>query len=189
MNHPAPRSDRVTRFPIPLVGAAALLAALIVLTPVLITGGGAGGTLLTQAYLLVDHAPGSNNTTFMVRAGGSVRYAEVTVGMNTSYSPSAPLSTLTWNQWTNASDTLGVVLSTARPSIALNVTVHYQQRDGSIVLYYGVVSVQYASGSLTVSALSPGISTPGGPIAIGSGLLPLSIPLDYLGNVGKVPPP
>ena len=180
--------ERYTRFPIPLVGTAALLALLIVLTPVLITSGGAGGTLLTQAELIVDHAPGSPNTTFMVRAAGTVRYAEISFGLNSSYDPSASPTSITWS-WTNSSDSLGVVVSTANVSVAVNVTVYYQPRSGPMVLYYGVVGVQFSGSTLRLSAISSGITTPSSPIPITSSLLPLSISLEYLGSVSGVPPP
>ena len=186
---PRPPPEHYTRFPIPLVGAAVLLALLIVLTPVLFVSGGAGGTLLTQAELVVDHAPGSANTTFMVRGAGSVRYAEIDFGLNASYDPSAPPTSIVWNAWTNSSDSPGVVLSTTSFSVAVNVTVYYQPRSGPMVLYYGVVGVQFSGSSLRLTAISSGISTPSSPVPVTSSLLPLSISLEYLGSVSGVPPP
>ncbi len=175
-----------TRFPIPLVGTACLLAVLIVLTPVLVTGGAAGGTLVTQAELYVDHPSTTANTSFLVSALGNVRYAAIDIGLNLSYPAGGAASDLVWGHWTNQTDTIGAYVVTSSPHVAVNITVAYREGNGDLVRYFGIVGVAYdlAAGTIQLYALSPGISVPSGPIPTSSAMLPVLIPLDYLGTGG-----
>lgn len=181
--------EEPTRFPTPLVGAAVILAVLIVLTPVLISGGGGAGALLAQATLIIDHAGGGLNTSFTVEGVGVVRYAEIHIGINVSYSPGTPLKWVNWSRWVNASNVVSSYISTSATNVAVNVSAYYISSTGARGWYYGIVSSVYdpPMQTLTLSALTSGLAVPGGALSTVGNRFPIAIALAYQASSG-IPP-
>lgn len=180
---------RETRFPIPLVGAAAILVMLILLTPVLITGGGAG-SLIAQADLVVDHSPNSFATYFYVRGVGVVRYAEIRIGLNQDYIPNTPGDMINWTTWVNATNQVSLYTWTNDTSAAVNVSVYYLPTTGSGVWYYGILASSYnvEQSTVTLTPLVGGLSVPRGPISTVNGhTFPLAIALAYQDHSAEPP--
>ena len=137
-------------FPTPLVGIAALLVALILLTPNLINNGAPpAGSILTQAELIVDRAPGTTNVTnFYVRGLSLVHYASVNVSFasNYNYSSGTSISQLHWSNWTNSSYVLTITASSTANPVVINVTASYT--ESGVVVYGGILAFYVVGGTL-----------------------------------------
>ena len=160
-------------FPWPLVGTAAVLVVLILLTPALVSSGSpAAGSLLTQAELIVDRAPGSNITHFYVRGLGVVRYASISIGLVTGQNwSSLAAAPRPWANWTNGTDVIELGAPTTSNPVAINVTAHYVYGTGS-ALYVGVFAFNVTSTTLEIRSFTSAIG-PLGPEPLSN--LPLTI--------------
>lgn len=183
------RRERIAGLlPAPLAGSALLLVALILLTPIFLSGGQpAAGSLLSQAELIVDRAPGSNVTHFYVRGvGTTTRYATMTVDVagNFSWTGRFPTAPLAWTVGANDTEVLSLALSTSVNPVALNISVLYRVSGGS-ALYVGELAV-YVGGGPGGATVYLAPSTPG--LAVGSSTPVLDLPLVVpLVNVGGGP--
>jgi hypothetical protein len=138
-------------FPTPLVGIAALLVALILLTPNLINNGTPpAGSILTQAELIVDRAPGATNVTnFYVRGLSLVHYASVNLSFANNYNfthNSPAVSGLKWGNFSNSSYVLTVTAASTANPIVINVTATYT--ESGVVVYGGVLAFYIVAGTL-----------------------------------------
>jgi len=147
----------------PFIGVVVLLVVLIILTPNLFSSGGAG--LQTRAQLIVERAAPDGNTTFYVESiGTSTLYQSITVGL-------APLPTWPYTgtsselrgwTWTNASEALVLIATSARNPVAINVTVKYANPSGVPTEYVGVYGFDLNETTLTLQSVNllPGASAP-----------------------------
>jgi hypothetical protein len=147
----------------PFIGVAALLVILIILTPNLFSSGGAG--LQTRAQLIVERAAPGGNTSFYVESiGTSTLYQSIAVGL-------APLPTWPYKgvasnvgdwRWTNASESLVLVVNNATNPVAVNVTVKYTDSSGVSTEYVGVYGFYLNATTLTLQAVNllPGAGSP-----------------------------
>jgi hypothetical protein len=160
-------------FPIPLVGATAILLVLIVFTPILfVLGPPAAGTYETRAELLVDEVSGNVTTTFYVRAiDPTLRYAELEIGTAGGFhwDGSCPTRGFNWTGWVNQTDVLGSEVATTSYPVLVEVNATYTE-GGSTADYAALVAFYSANGTLADAACW-GTTLPSSPQALGS--LPL----------------
>ncbi len=152
----------------PFVGVVALLVVLILLTPTLSSS--SAGSLTTTPELVVDRAPGSNDSVFYVTSlSVSTRYSTIAIGLLDGL-PWPYHGTLTglsgWN-WTNATDVLVLSTSTTANPVAVNVSVKYVDPSGAVAVYAGAfafylnsTSTQFVTLTLLVGATGPTVLTP-----------------------------
>jgi hypothetical protein len=178
---PAPANGLRRFFPIPLVGAAALLIVLILFTPILFgSGPAAPGTFETQALLIVDRPAASATTNFYVRAeGDTVRYASISFGSDAGFTWTGSCPTgLHWT-YQNATDVVAANVSVAGSTVALNVTATYTV--GASTAVYAAVVAFAVSGSTLAAVACYGATLPGSlPVAS----LPVALPLTDYGSGG-----
>lgn len=150
-------------FPVPMVGAAVLLAVLILLTPNLISAGGgpAAGSLETQAELVIDHDPSGAVTQLYVHGFGDVRYARITVQLDTNVSWPAPpaIPEANWTNTTTLNGTLAIVVDTVANPVAVNVTAVYVDPTSTTVWYLGTYVLDVSGGMLSIVPLLPGAAS------------------------------
>jgi hypothetical protein len=166
----------------PLIGVAALLAVLIFVTPGLLTSAGTptAGSLPSTAVLVVDRLPATNQTRFYVEGLSPVRYAHIAIRLDFRPSWPAPASVrdLTWQTWTNASNTLFDNATTGANPVAVNVTAIYVDTAGTRVSYSGVYVFNATLTSLGVATLTPslvGAAPTSVPLPAGPQPLPLAV--------------
>ncbi|MGA7861434.1 MAG: hypothetical protein WCB19_06215 [Thermoplasmata archaeon] len=147
----------------PFIGVVVLLVLLIILTPNLFSSGSAG--LQTRAQLIVERAAPDGNTSFYVESiGTSTLYQSIAVGL-------APLpgwpytgtsSELRGWAWTNATETLALIATSATNPVALNVTVKYTNPSGVTTEYVGVYGFDLNETTLRLQSVNllPGASAP-----------------------------
>ena len=177
-----PLPDR-SRFPIPLVGTAAILVVLIVFTPILFaTGPPAAGTFETLAELVVDEVAGSGRTTVYVHAVGStVRYGAIALGLagNFSWTGACPTG-LGGFVWQNGSNLLEEQVGTTSNPLVVVVSATYVA--GGATANYSAKIAFFSTASTIASAACYGATPPAGPQAIAS--LPLVLLLQNYGPGG-----
>lgn len=172
-------------FPIPLVGATAILVVLIVFTPVLFASGPpAAGTFETQAELIVDQvAPGANLTFYVHAVGPTVRYARIDLGLAEGFAWSGlcPPSGLAFRSWANRSSVVEAELGTPDDPVALRMTAIYTA-GGTTANYSAELAFDAAGGTLTIAACF-GVTAPSTPLALAS----LPVVLLPTGSTGGTP--
>lgn len=172
-------------FPIPLVGATAILLVLIVFTPILFASGPpAAGTFETQAELIVDQvAPGANLSFYLHAAGPTVRYARIAmeVAGGFAWTGVCPTGGLHWLGGQNRTDAVESEVSTPDNPVALTVTALYSA--GGSTSNYSAELAFYSSGGTLSSAACYGATVPGSPQPLSS--LPLL--LLPTGTTGSTP--
>lgn len=143
-------------FPLPLVGAAALLAVLILLTPNLLsTGSPSAGSLESQAELLVDRASSQSNVTHLYLRGiGLARYTSLEIDWAQLPDTAAPsnLSGVTWTERAEGNESLELATSTPAPVFAVNATAVYVDASGAGVSYAASFAFQWVGGTLVTTA-------------------------------------
>ncbi len=184
---PAPGTGGSTgRFPIPLVGAVAILLVLIVFTPILYGPAGAG-TFETQAELIIDQAPGSGVTTFYVHAvGDTVRYASIAIGVagNLSWTGRcATPSAASWTVWENRSEMLEADVSTSANPVTVWAIATYTA-GGATAVYSAEIAFNVGAGSLA-AAVCFGATPPSGGEPLSG--LPLVLLMQDWGSSGPSP--
>ena len=171
------------RFPIPLVGATAILLVLIVFTPILFaTGPPAAGTFETQAELIVDQVTSGGTITFYVHAvGPTIRYGVISIGIATNFAwgGSCPTSGLAWSAWQNGTDVLAGQLSSSASPVVVQATATYTV-NGATANYSAEVAFD-SSGSMISSAVCFGTTSPASEPLDG---LPLVLVLQNWGTGG-----
>jgi hypothetical protein len=150
-------------FPTPLVGIAVLLAALIVLTPNLLTNGSPpAGSILAQAELIVDRAPGADAPLNLYVKGLSlVQYESINASLarNYNWTLATPVSNLHWVNFTNESFALILAISTLFNPVVLNVTVTYTASGYEV--FAGLLAFWVTGSSLWIRSLSSEVTAPG----------------------------
>lgn len=150
-------------FPIPLVGAAAILLVLILLTPVLIgTGVPAAGTIFTQAEVIVDY-PGDNATSnYYLHAIGNIRYSILSIGIaeNYAWNNPPPISSLVWGNWTNATDLVAISASSSDNPVALNISAYYSTAKEGSAWYVAIVAFEVVGNTLFFRSYTSGVDVP-----------------------------
>ena len=160
-------------FPIPLVGATAILLVLIVFTPILfVSGPPAAGTFETEAELVIGRVAGDNHTTFYVHAVGSeVVYDTIAIGTASGFvwNGSCPMTGYTWDRWANTTNVpAGIVQTTDNPVL---VEVNATYTAGGATADYATLVAVVTGGSGLSAVACWGSTPPGTPQPISS--LPL----------------
>ena len=148
--------------PLPFVAVVTLLLVLIFLTPNLISlGSPAAGSFATQAYLVVDRAPGSNATHLYIRSLGNARYESVRISLatNVAWPPPSNLSGAAWNRTVNETDVLLAAISTTADPFLVNVSVVYVDPSRVTEQYIGEYEFHFTGGNLKIATITPGLST------------------------------
>jgi len=168
--------------PWPFVGVTVLLVVFILVTPVLLSIGSAPG-ITTEAELIVDRVVGESTLHFYVRAlGAAERYATIRLSLADDFgwdgTHGVPWSSLSWDSWTNETDTLELDLITGANPVAVNVTALFVSSGGS-ALYAGVLAFFVAGSSASGETLfaaseTSGIAVPAS-TAVSNATLPLTI--------------
>ncbi len=156
------RASRTSQWP--FIGIVVLLIALIILTPNLFSSGSAG--LQTRAQLIVERASTSGNTSFYVESiGTSTLYQSIAVGF--APMPAWPYSGTgtgieNWT-WTNETDTLALVATSAANPVAVDVAVIYAVPSSGVTTeYIGMYGFYLNATTLTLDAVNllPGAAAP-----------------------------
>lgn len=177
--------DRGARrfFPIPLVGAAAILVVLIVLTPILIGSGvPAAGTIFTQAEVIVDY-PGTNATSYYyLHAIGNVRYTMLSIGIAENYvwDHPPPIPSLIWGNWTNGTDLVAIGAMSSGNPVALNVSAYYSTAKEGSAWYVAIIAFEVVGNTLFFRSYTSGVDVPRS-VALSGSQQPIAILLADIG--------
>jgi hypothetical protein len=167
---PPPVRSRADLFPIPLVGATAILVVLIVFTPVLFASGPpAAGTFETQALLVIEQvSTGENVTLYLHAVGPAILYSNLSIGLagGFTWDGSCPTSGLHFLVWENATTALEEDLGTALDPVAIKVTAIYTE-GGSTATYAAELALQSTGGMISMAACS-GATPPASPQPVGT---------------------
>jgi hypothetical protein len=143
----------------PFIGLAVLLVLLILATPELIAVGPSAGSPQTVAVLILDQTPGANGTHFYVESLSVLRYTTITLGVAEHVSwpvPDRGLN-LTWDRWSNTTESLVALISSPANPVAVNVTAIYIDPAGATAIYRGVYAFNTTGGQTYIESLLPGL--------------------------------
>jgi hypothetical protein len=161
----------------PLLGVVVLLVLLILLTPGLLgLGQPSAGSPATQAVLIVDRAPGTNETHFYLQGVATLRYARLDLGL--AIPPSWPVVSaagLHWDDWVNQTDSLSVSVASAQAPVAVNVTAEFVDANGAVGYFLGAYAFEVLGPTIYLASLTPGLDP--GTSSLPLTDLPQSLPL------------